>query len=213
MKIYNNYEKNLSLYESITRSRKRSIYLYFIIGSIFVIFLFFCPRIWYFYLIFGLFALALYILMGSTFYYMYRYPKKVKIFDEILEDYKAGKIIKELSHRGLKKDNLDCIISPYRYIRIAYIHNENIYTEIRLEQTRCGYASELTPNFVSNYTKKEIVSFFRKNISNYKYEDNKSDLKKKDFYNFVEKIFKDEEIIKDLSQNLDAFLEIKNSDN
>ena len=88
MKIYNDYEKNLSLYESITRSRKRSIYFYFIIASIFVIFLFFCPQAWYFYATFGVLSFGFYMLMIVTIYYLYFYPKKVTIFNEILDDYK-----------------------------------------------------------------------------------------------------------------------------
>lgn len=213
MKIFNDYEKNLSLYESITRSRKRSVYLYFILATIFLIFLFFCPKIWYFYAIFGLLAFGFYALMLITIYYLYKYPKKVKIFEEILEDYKNNKIIKELNYRGLKKDNIDCVISPYRYIRIAYIHNENIHTEVRIESTRHGYAVELNPEYVKRYTKKEIVYNFRNFIGKYKYEDNKKDLSKKNFYDWTYKILSDISLIESLEMTINTFENNKNGDN
>ena len=213
MRISNDYEKNLSLYESITRSRKRSIYFYFIIATIFLIFLFFCPNVWYFYAIFGLLVFGFYMLMAFTIYYLYFYPKKVKIFDEILEDYKKNKIINELNKRGLKRDKIDCIISPYRYIRIAYIHNENIYTEIRIESTRHGYSCELMPDYVKKYTKKQIVFNFRSYISKYIYEDNKKDLTKREFYSWAYDILKDESLTEPLQKAIDAFEGNKNDDN
>lgn len=208
MKIYNDYEKNLSLYESITRSRKRSIYFYFIIASIFVIFLFFCPQAWYFYATFGVLSFGFYMLMIVTIYYLYFYPKKVTIFNEILDDYKEGKIIKELNRRGLKKEQLDCVISPYRYIRIAYIHDDNIYTEVRIESTRHGYSAILTPDFVKNYSKKEIITNFKNLNGKFSYEDNKKELSKKAFYNWTAEIFKNEEIIEQLSSRLNEFLDV-----
>ena len=211
MKIFNNYEKNLSLYESITRSRKRSIYIYFIIASIFVIFLFFCPKVWYFYAIFGLSAFGFYMLMIVTIYYLYKFPKKVKIFDEILEDYKKNKIIKELNKRGLKRDNIDAVISPYRYIRIAYVHNGNVYTEVRIESTRHGYAVELTPDYVKKYTKKQIVFNFRRLISKYDYEDNKKELTKKEFYDWAYEKLSDISLIEQLNEAVLVF-EGKNID-
>lgn len=212
MKIYNDYEKNLSLYESITRSRKRSVYFYFIIASIFAIFLFFCPKVWYFYAIFGMLAVGFYGLMAFTIYYLYFYPKKIKIFEEILEDYRENKIIKELNRRGLKKDNLDCVISPYRYIRIAYIQNDNIYSEVRIESTRHGYSTLLTPDFVKNYSKKVIITNFRNN-GKFKYIDNKKELSKKEFYNWTAEIFKDINLIEPLNNSLNEFLDVNKNDN
>lgn len=209
MKIFNDYEKNLSLYESITRSRKRSIYLYFILAGIFTIFLFFCPHQWYFYATFGLLAFGFFALTFVTYYYLYRYPKKVKLFDEILEDYKKNKIISELSKKGLRKDKLDCIISPYRYIRIAYVYNEELYYEVRIESTRHGYSTELTPKFVVQYPKRDIVRYFRLYIGKFKYEDNKKEMTKKQFYSWVHDIFVNEELMNDIKQELILFKGIK----
>ncbi len=206
MKIFGNYEKNLSLYDSITRSRKRSVYFYFVIGSIFLIFLFFCPQIWYYYAVFGLLAFGFYMIMLVTIYYLYKYPKKVKIFDEIVEDYRSGKILKEINRRGIHKDKLDCVISPYRYIRIACIKNDNVYTEVRIESTRHGYATELTPDFAFKYPKRVIVSNFRKYIGRYNYIDNKKELTKKEFYNWVAEIFKDDNLARPLNEEVRQFL-------
>ena len=205
MKIFSNHEKNLSLYDSITRSRKRSIYLYFILAGIFTIFLFFCPKVWYFYATFGLLAFGFIALTIFTYYYLYRYPNKVKLFDEILEDYRDNKIIRELSKRGLKRDNLDCVISPYRYIRIAYIYSDEIYYEVRIESTRHGYSTELTPDFVSKYNKKYIIRYFRYYIGKFKYIDNKKEMTKKQFYSWVHDIFTNEALLDDIKNELSIF--------
>lgn len=208
MKIFGDHEKNLSLYESITRSRKRSIFLYFIIAGIFIIFLFFIPEAyqkWYIYASIGLLAFGFLALTWFTFYYLYRYPKKVKIFDEILEDYKKNKIISELSKRGLKRDKLDCVISPYRYIRIAYVYSEELYYEVRIEQTRHGFSTELTPKFVVKYSKREIVKYFRHYIGKFKYEENTKEMTKNQFYSWVQSIFTNGELMNDIKEELNIF--------
>ena len=207
MKMFNDKEKNLSLYESITRSRKRSIYLYFILGSIFLIFLFFCPHVWYFYATFGLIGAGLYLLCGFTIYYIHFYPKKVTVFEDVLADYKDNKILRELHKKGLKKDNLDCVISPYRYIRIAYVYNEDIYYEIRIESTRHGYAIQPTPEFVAKYPKKDVLKYFKYFIGKFKYIDNNKDFSKKDFYNWCVEIFNNVELTKDIKESIDFYRE------
>ena len=208
MKIFGDHEKNLSLYESITRSRKRSIFLYFIIAGIFIIFLFFIPEAyqkWYIYASVGLLAFGFLALTVITFYYLYRYPKKVTIFDEILEDYKKNKIINELSKRGLKRDNLDCVISPYRYIRIAYVYSDELYYEVRIESTRHGFSTELTPKFVMQYPKKDIVRYFRHYIGKFKYVDNTKEMTKNQFYSWVHDIFVNKELMNDIKEELKIF--------
>lgn len=206
MKIYSDYEKNLTLYDSITRSRRRSIYLYFILASIFVIFLFFCPKQWYFYATFGVVAFGLYLATIVTWYYVYKYPKKITIFDDIVDDYRKNKIIYELSHKGLKKDDLDCVISPYRYIKIAYRKTDKIYMEFRIEPTRSGYCPTLMPDFVKDYPKSTIVKNFKFYLSRYNYTDNKA-ITKKQFYKMVYDIFTNDDLIKDLEEDLKTFLE------
>ena len=209
MKIYGDHEKNLSLYESITRSRKRSVYLYFILAGVFTIFLFFCHQKWYFYATFGLLAVGFFALTFFTYYYLNRYPKKVKIFDEILEDYKSNKIIRELSKRGLRKDNLDCVISPYRYIRIAYVYSEELYYEIRIESTRHGFSTELTPKFVMQYPKRDIVRYFSLYLGKFKYVDNTKEMTKKQFYAWCYDVFSNESLMDDIKQQLAYFKGIK----
>lgn len=207
MKIYADYEKNLTLYDSITRSRKRSIYLYFILGSIFVIFLFFCPKQWYFYATFGTTAAGLYLVTFITWYYIYKYPKKITIFDDLVDDYRDNKIIRELTHSGLKRDDLDCVISPYRYIKIAYRKSDKIYMEYKIEPTRFGYCPTLMPDFVKDYSKTTIVKNFKNYIGKYNNTDYNETMKKKDIYKMIVDTFKNDELIKDLEEDLKRFLE------
>lgn len=156
------FEKNLELYESVTRSRKRGMSLFIFIALVCIIvtiIMLILKNIYgLMFLFFGLVFIGFAIFRYINYFY---FDKKYPLYKEIFEDMKNRNIRKELQKRNLNLNTLEYEISPYIYLSIKIIDNDLCYKEFKI----CKNKTYITYQVSKKMLETDTVTF-RKYLKN-----------------------------------------------
>ena len=194
------FEKNLELYESITRSRKRGMFLFFFIALVCVIVATVMLILRNIYGLMALFFGLVFLGFGLFRYINYfHFDKKYTLYKEIFEDMKTKNIRKEFQKRDLNLNILEYEISPYIYLSIKMIDNDLCYKEFKIYKNKTYISFGVSKKMLETDT-----VTFRKYLKN-KYGKQKylfkNNITREEFYNLIVENNKENEEYNNLRTN------------